>query len=108
MTSAQQVVQQVISIATGSAPKKQAGAPKRKSAAKKKPAPKKPTGVRKPAKKPTKKPTKKKIAVNQCRAKDAKTGKRCTREVKGKELCPQEHKGHRMVYAQKKLRSAYA
>ena len=65
------VLQQVISIATGGEPKKQAGAPKMKPAAKrktgprKKPSPKKPTGVKKPAKKPTKKPTKK-IAVNQC------------------------------------------
>ena len=103
------VLQQVISIATGGEPKKQAGAPKKKPAAKgktgpkKKPGPKKPTGVRKPAE-ATKKPTKK-TPVNRCRAKDVKTNKRCTREVKGKELCP-EHKGHRMAYAQKPLRSA--
>ena len=111
MTSAQQVAQQVvhqvISVATGSGPREQTGAPKKKPAAKKKMGPKaKPAGLKKPAgvRKPAKKPTKK-IAVNRCRAKDVKTGKRCTREVKGKELCP-KHKGHRMVYAQKTIRSA--
>lgn len=100
---------QAINIAIGGEPKKQAGARKKKPAAKrktgpkKKPAPKKPTGVRKPAK-PTKKPTKK-VPVNQCRAHDVKTGNRCTREAKGKELC-NAHTGKWKKYAQKPLRNA--
>ena len=97
---------QAVKSACGDKPRKQAGTRKQKPAAETQMGPQKKTAP-KPSRvrKPTEEPTKKVMAVYQCRIQDAKRCNRCTREVKGKELCP-EHKGHRTTFAQKIFRRA--